>query len=96
MKKYSSDFANPRNLVAGLLNSKDAGGSLKDCNYIKYGAIPFSKIKKISAFSNLRSIFTTNALHVFSVSFSLAFERNSYFHRFSKKAKLSQPELPMK
>jgi NAD-dependent DNA ligase len=37
--KYSADFANPRNLVAGLLNSKEATQSLKDCNYIKYGAI---------------------------------------------------------
>jgi NAD-dependent DNA ligase len=37
--KYSNDFANPRNLVAGLLNSKEASESLKDCDYIKYGAI---------------------------------------------------------
>jgi NAD-dependent DNA ligase len=38
-EKYSNDFANPRNLVAGLLNSKEATQSLKDCDYIKYGAI---------------------------------------------------------
>lgn len=37
--KYS-EFANPRNLVAGLLNSPDARESLKDCQFIKYGAIP--------------------------------------------------------
>jgi len=37
--KYSADFANPRNLVAGLLNSKEPSQSLKDCQYIKYGAI---------------------------------------------------------
>lgn len=37
--KYSSDFANPRNLVAGLLNSKEASNPLRDCNYIKYGAV---------------------------------------------------------
>ena len=37
--KYSVDFANPRNLVAGLLNSKEPSQSLKDCQYIKYGAI---------------------------------------------------------
>ena len=37
--KYSVDFANPRNLVAGLLNSKTVSESLKDCQYIKYGAI---------------------------------------------------------
>jgi DNA ligase (NAD+) len=38
-EKYASDFANPRNLAAGLLNSKEASDSLKDCDYIKYGAI---------------------------------------------------------
>ena len=38
-EKYSSDFANPRNLVAGLLNSKEATDSLKDCSFIKYGAV---------------------------------------------------------
>ena len=37
--KYTKDFANPRNLVAGLLNSKEATDSLKDCEYIKYGAV---------------------------------------------------------
>ena len=37
--KYSMDFANPRNYVAGLLNSKDISQSLKDCNYIKYGIV---------------------------------------------------------
>ncbi len=43
LDKYASDFANPRNLVAGLLNSKTVDESLKstlgDCNFIKYGAI---------------------------------------------------------
>ena len=38
-EKYSNDFANPRNLVAGLLNSKEATESLKDCSFIKYGAV---------------------------------------------------------
>ena len=38
LTKYSNDFANPRNLVAGLLNSKEATNPLSDCNYIKYGA----------------------------------------------------------
>ena len=45
LEKYSLDagtgeFANPRNLVAGLLNSKEVTEPLKDCQYIKYGAIP--------------------------------------------------------
>jgi NAD-dependent DNA ligase len=38
--KYSSDFANPRNLVAGLINNKEATNPLSDCQYIKYGGIP--------------------------------------------------------
>ena len=37
--KYENEFANPRNLVAGLLNSKTVKESLKDCDYIKYGAV---------------------------------------------------------
>lgn len=36
--KYSN-FANPRNLVSGLLNSKEATDPLKDCHYIKYGGV---------------------------------------------------------
>ena len=48
LEKYSNDFANPRNLVAGLINSKKPSESLKDCNFIKYGAIP-----------SLRNKFTT-------------------------------------
>jgi NAD-dependent DNA ligase len=43
--KFSADFANPRNLVAGLLNSKTVSDSLKDCQYIKYGGIPNKNIK---------------------------------------------------
>jgi len=38
-KKYAVKFANPRNLVAGLINNKQATESLKDTSYIKYGAI---------------------------------------------------------
>jgi NAD-dependent DNA ligase len=37
--KYSQEFANPRNLVAGLLNSPDPREGLKDTIYIKYGAV---------------------------------------------------------
>lgn len=43
-EKYN-EFANTRNLVAGLLNSKEVSDSLKDCDYIKYGAIPHGHIK---------------------------------------------------
>ena len=44
LEKYT-DFANPRNLVAGLLNSPDARPSLTDCNYIKYGGVPSKHFK---------------------------------------------------
>lgn len=37
LDKYSNDFANPRNLVAGLMNNKSATPPLKDCVYIRYG-----------------------------------------------------------
>lgn len=37
--KYSTEYANPRNLVGGLMNSKDVSDLLKDCQYVKYGAI---------------------------------------------------------
>lgn len=46
-EKYSNEFANPRNLVAGLINSKSIGESLKDCSYVKYGAVS-SKEKAFS------------------------------------------------
>jgi DNA ligase (NAD+) len=39
LDKYSEDFANPRNLVAGLINSKEVTEPLKDCQYIKYGGV---------------------------------------------------------
>jgi NAD-dependent DNA ligase len=39
LEKYSMDFANPRNLVSGILNSKDATEPLKDLLYIKYGGV---------------------------------------------------------
>lgn len=40
LDKYSVEFANARNLVAGLINSKEVSEPLKDIQYIKYGAIP--------------------------------------------------------
>ena len=43
--KYSVDYANPRNLVAGLLNSKEVTNPLKDTVYIKYGAVTQSEFE---------------------------------------------------
>ena len=40
LDKYSNDYANPRNFVCGLINKKEPSDFLKDCQYIKYGAIP--------------------------------------------------------
>lgn len=45
LNKYSNDFANPRNLVAGLLNSKKTSDYLFDCDYVKYGAITKNNFK---------------------------------------------------
>jgi NAD-dependent DNA ligase len=46
IEKYSSDFANPRNLVAGLLNSKEISEILKDTSFIKYGSITENNFTK--------------------------------------------------
>ena len=43
--KFAKDYANPRNLVAGLLNSKTPDTMLKDCQFIKYGATMSDKFK---------------------------------------------------
>jgi DNA ligase (NAD+) len=37
--KYSKDFANPRNMVSGLLNTDNPTNALKDCDFVKYGAV---------------------------------------------------------
>lgn len=44
LSKYAVDFANPRNLVSGLINSKTITNSLHDCEYIKYGGIPVDEM----------------------------------------------------
>ncbi len=41
--KYSMDFANGRNFVAGLLNSDNARDSLTNCDYIRYGLVSFDE-----------------------------------------------------
>ena len=48
--KYSQEFANPRNLVAGLLNSKDINPALSDTSYIKYGAIFHPNLVDLNGF----------------------------------------------
>lgn len=48
--KYSQEFANPRNLVAGLLNSPDPREVLKNTVYIKYGAIFHPNLMDLNGF----------------------------------------------
>ena len=55
IEKYSSDFANPRNLVAGLLNSPDARESLKDLLFIKYGVDSMTTYYKSDILDKLNS-----------------------------------------
>lgn len=54
--KYSKEFANPRNLVAGLLNSKDATEPLKDTVYIKYGGVLTNRTVRGFTFTNKSEI----------------------------------------
>ena len=45
-EKYApKGFANPRNLVAGLINRPDPSEPLRDTEYIKYGAVPIETFK---------------------------------------------------
>ncbi len=68
--KYSGEFANPRNLVAGLLNAKEISPILKDCNYIKYGGIVFDKFKnKIKTKSEL--LYQLNSCQEIKVPFKV-------------------------
>ena len=43
--KYAANFANPRNLVAGLINNKSATEPLKDTEFIKYGGVLNDSVK---------------------------------------------------
>ncbi len=43
-KKYEEFYANPRNMVAGLLNTKEPTIELKDCDYIRYGIKALGKV----------------------------------------------------
>lgn len=63
-QKYAANFANPRNLVAGLINNKQATESLKDTAFIKYGAVLkpefkdkfFTKHEILNALNNCQEI----------------------------------------
>ena len=56
LEKYAEEFANPRNQVAGLVNSKEVTEPLKDCQFIKYGVVsdyPFQTKHEVLCFLNL-------------------------------------------
>lgn len=38
-EKYSEVYVNARNMVAGLMNTKEASPALEDCEYVRYGAV---------------------------------------------------------
>lgn len=44
--KYSKDFANPRNFVGGLINSKTAGPALKDCEFLAHALMGVKMTKQ--------------------------------------------------
>ena len=55
--KYSEEFSNPRNLVAGQLNHKTPNTILNDCDYIAYGSIGgnfTSKHRELFELNNLQ------------------------------------------
>jgi DNA ligase (NAD+) len=84
--KYSEDFANPRNLVSGLLNSKEATDPLKDCNYIKYGLStdgnPFDTKQEILDFLNENQKVKVN-YHICKISDLTESMLIDLFHKWS-------------
>jgi DNA ligase (NAD+) len=50
---YSEDFKNPRNLVSGLLNAKDARPALNDCHYIRYGISADNMVDRFGTKANV-------------------------------------------
>ena len=50
--KYCNEYKNPRNLVAGCINSKEISPILSDCLYIKYGGVFKDEMSKKSDILN--------------------------------------------
>jgi len=53
---YSGEFANPRNLVSGLMNSKDPGEALPHCSFLRYGAVGHDFKTKSALLDALNSV----------------------------------------
>jgi NAD-dependent DNA ligase len=85
--KYSNDFANPRNLVAGLMNNKSATQPLKDCIFVRYGIDDkngnFSTKKQILDFLNTYQSTAVNHL-VIKASDVTTETLEDLFHQWSK------------
>ena len=58
-KKYSTNFANARNLVSGIINKKTVDDKIKDVNFVAYEII--SPLKKPS--DQLKHLKTLDILH---------------------------------
>jgi len=65
LEKYSEDFANPRNMVAGQLNHKTPSEILTDCDYIRYGI----EIKDGTQINKLTQLDICNQLNAVEVPF---------------------------
>ncbi|MDA3779350.1 MAG: hypothetical protein PF487_03840 [Bacteroidales bacterium] len=60
-RKYSEKFANPRNMVSGLMNHKKPSNPLADCDYIRYGVkffsgLEVSKLEQMEFCNQLNSV----------------------------------------
>ena len=56
-EQYSSEFANPRNLVAGLFNRDVAKDELKDVDYVRYGSnLNIDKIEQLKELNSLNAV----------------------------------------
>jgi NAD-dependent DNA ligase len=65
-EKYSNEFANARNLVAGLFNKKETSQNIEDVHYMRYG----SNANHINKADQLSELNTMNAHAVPSSDFS--------------------------
>jgi NAD-dependent DNA ligase len=68
--KYSEDYSNPRNLVAGQLNHKTPNEILKDCDYLVFGMV--SKLLGMTPFTTkLEELKYLNSQHKHPIAYKL-------------------------
>jgi DNA ligase (NAD+) len=87
VEKYSDAYANPRNLVAGLMNKKEPTEPLRDCVFMKYGAIQssdevLSTKKEIIDVLNYNQLYKVN-YHICKISDLSEKLLIDLFHQFS-------------